>query len=263
MKGKGPGEQLEDDHAERVEVRGRADVLSRQLLWRHVGGRAQRKTAAGLLTQITGDAEIQERHPSIFTEEDVGRFDVAVDEPAAVHVVERAAEVSHEHQQLRGREGCSAQPRSQRLAAQMLHHEKGLSLLLPHRIDGDDGGVLEPRQQAGFVLEASHEGRARQERAGQQLHRHLPAELQVHRPVHAPHPAFPHQGFDPPRPREHGAGGDGRARRHRNHGSGVGSGDGHRRGVYLRRGPLQNASTWPRAPSLRISSFASSPEREG
>src|SRR4051794_6504890 len=83
------GQALEDDAAERVDVRGRADVLAPDLLGGHVVQRSERlpgpREVGGLA--VLGQPEVGHVR-GVAVEEDVGGLDVAVHEPGVVQRVD-------------------------------------------------------------------------------------------------------------------------------------------------------------------------------
>ena len=81
---------LDEQDAQRVDVGGRADGFAGDLLGREVRRGAQHVTRARLVSRIDqpGDAEVGKMHPPVLGDEDVGGFDVAVDEAALVDVRE-------------------------------------------------------------------------------------------------------------------------------------------------------------------------------
>jgi hypothetical protein len=89
-------------------------------------------------------------------EEQVGRFDVPVDDAQGVGGGQRLSCAAHELQSLREREGLSRQTPGEILSLQPLHGQEGLAL--PREAMShirDDAGVAELRQQFGLPLEAA------------------------------------------------------------------------------------------------------------
>ena len=84
------GEQLEEDHAERIEVAPRVDRAAGpeeegQRLGRHVGERAADRGALGA-GRVVGEVEVEDHRLAVVREQDVGRLDVAVEDAALVRV---------------------------------------------------------------------------------------------------------------------------------------------------------------------------------
>ncbi len=97
-------------HADRVQVRVRADVLAERLLRRHVPRRARGPQLAapgrGLRTRFHRDAEIAEQRAVPFDEDVVG-LDVAMHD---VEAVDRLQRVEHVSAQLHHLVGCQRAP---------------------------------------------------------------------------------------------------------------------------------------------------------
>ena len=102
----------------------------------------------------------------------------------------------------RDREGARQRGRpllhdaAQRVAFHQLHREVGPALGLADVEDRDDVGVVEPGDHARLVPEARQAVGVGEQRARQQLQRHLPAEPRIERPVDLPHPSSAEQRAD-------------------------------------------------------------------
>ncbi len=103
LEGLPAGEQLEEQDAQGVDVGLGADRFGTDLLRGDVGRRADdagQHGIAGLLgvAQVLGDAEVSQVGVLVFVEQDVGRFQVAVDDAHAVGGVQRAADLVEQAQ---------------------------------------------------------------------------------------------------------------------------------------------------------------------
>lgn len=87
--GSAPGEHLESDAGQRVEI-GPVPARPARLFGRHVPGRTEVLTGQrrGGGAHFLGDTEVGEKRLAIGVNEDVGRFDVAMNHAPAVRVVE-------------------------------------------------------------------------------------------------------------------------------------------------------------------------------
>ena len=94
-----PGEALEQEHADRVQVGTlvNRDVEKARLLGRDVAGRADGLVAQRLVQPAaSGQAEVDEHGPAqraAWVDDDVGRFDVAVQHASLVRSLDRAQHV--------------------------------------------------------------------------------------------------------------------------------------------------------------------------
>ncbi len=91
------GQGLEHGDRQPVDVGGRADRLSAELLRRGVGGRADRQRVDRRVRGRVhvGDAEVTEEEVAVVVEEDIGRLHVAMHHPGAVRERQRSADLGH------------------------------------------------------------------------------------------------------------------------------------------------------------------------
>ena len=113
---RGAGEQFVEQHAQRVDVAAGVDVQAAHLglLGAHVQRRADHLAEAGeerllgqLLTDGLGDAEVDDlghRHAVVQRDQDVGRLEVAVDDPLLMGVLDGLADRDEQLQPLARRE---------------------------------------------------------------------------------------------------------------------------------------------------------------
>jgi len=127
------GEALVDHGSEGVEIAARVDLATLLLLGRHVAGRAERSThvgKAGLGPFHLGDSEIEQLDlggaVGLAREKDVARLHVAVDDAGRVNRSERIGDLGDDRRNLGGAgRQAAAEPRPQRLAFELLHHQVG------------------------------------------------------------------------------------------------------------------------------------------
>ena len=105
-----PGEHLVEDRAQGVDVGGGGDVRGRAagLLGGHVAGRPHdvaRPRQAGLALHQLGQAEVGDLRDALLGQHDVGRLEVAMDDPVLVGVMQGAGQLLDE---LRGLPAAAA-----------------------------------------------------------------------------------------------------------------------------------------------------------
>ena len=66
-------------------------------------------------------------------------------------VVERLAEIGADLADLAVAERAVAVELGERVAVDQLGDEQGVAVLLPHLVEGDDAGVVEPRRRLGLA----------------------------------------------------------------------------------------------------------------
>ena len=156
VEGQAAGGELVEHDAEGVEIGAAVDFFAQRLLGRHVGDGAGDAALAGDAdgALADGEAEIDELDrggAGAVGEEDVGGFEVAVDEAVLVGVAEGFAELGGE---LDGFfEGFGFAFLEAR-AFDQLHDEVGHVLVLADVVDGDHVRVAEGGRGAGLAEEA-------------------------------------------------------------------------------------------------------------
>jgi hypothetical protein len=160
------------------------------LLGRHVGRRAGRFRIQ--VVGRSGQAEIRDAHPTVVTNQDILRLEIAVDDACLVGGGESrpGGEVQVEHplrpQLTRRLHG------PQRLSAHEFHGEEDFLFKRPDVEDGDDVGMGEPRHGLGFgqqLVATSRAGGRTPEIGAQELEGDFPVQLRVIRAVHDAHAA--------------------------------------------------------------------------
>src|SRR5581483_6392098 len=107
-----------------------------------------------------GDAEVAEQGPITLTHQDVGRFDVAVDDRWLTRVgVLQGAQYPAQHGYHPTERSGQLEPVTERAAANERHDDVGDVAFLPVVVDGQDVGVLQARDDLRLALEAGTEVR--------------------------------------------------------------------------------------------------------
>jgi hypothetical protein len=199
-----PGDALEEHAAEREDVGPGVDLaLAARLLRRHVAGGAEQAPGARGRdpARVPGDPEIEDLRPIDLpvAEVDVGRLDVAVDDPARVGGGEGPGHARAERRRLGRREPGPEQALAEILALEPLHREVERALGgAPVGDVLDDARVPEPGERLGLGGEAALHRRRRLAPAAirQHLDRDLHAAEPIGRAVDVPHPPGACQAFD-------------------------------------------------------------------
>ena len=116
--------------------------------------------------------------------------------PASCADFEGVGELHRHLDQLVGRELPPDQPLLERRSLQQLHDQKRLSLVLTEVVDGADVGVVERRGGARLALKALEGLAVLGHLRGQELDRHLAAEIGVLGLIDDPHAATSQLGDD-------------------------------------------------------------------
>ena len=176
-----------------VHVRRRADRLRpARLLGRHVAGRAENGTGVRVRVraELLGDAEVRDLGGSVGGEENVGRFEIAVDDPGGVGVGDRLRERDEQPGGTFGVPGGAVEPQPRgcrRVRRTRTTGTRGRPPRLPRRARRCAGARASPwfRFRTGIGL-----ARRRGELAGQdQFDRDDAVGRQLPCPEHAAHAA--------------------------------------------------------------------------
>jgi hypothetical protein len=199
---------LVEDRAQGPDVGAGIDGPAFELLGRHVGHRAEdrslrgeqdriglrrRQLVGGALLAVgpePGQTEVQELR-SRGRRHHVAGLEVAVDDTVLVGGRKGVGDLRSDLERLGQGERPLLQRLGERLAAQVLHHEERLALLLPDVVQRADGGVLEGGDGARLPLEAGAQRGIESELRRQDLQRDRALEAGVAGPVdlaHAPGP---------------------------------------------------------------------------
>ena len=114
------------------------------------------------------EAEVEHLYRSVRRDDDVRRFQVAVDNPALVGRIERVGELARDRNRLSGGHAVTpiADAVGQRLALDQLEDEPGDAVGLFESVNRRDVRVIERRQQPRLAIEAGDARRVAGERVG-------------------------------------------------------------------------------------------------
>jgi hypothetical protein len=152
------GQQLVEQHAQRVYVHGRAGRGALQLLGRRAVGAEGQQFAAGLAEQ-TGDAEVQQAQMPLSRDQQIGRLEVAMHHQALVRVGHRIEHLHEEAQALRQR--LPRRPAIKRLPLHALQRQPGLLAVHPGVVQARDVRVLQAGEQVALARKALGQARTR------------------------------------------------------------------------------------------------------
>ena len=152
------GEHLEGHRRERVDVHAGRRRRAVQLLGRHVAEAAHERAGAGDVGPVgdIGDAQIGQLHGALASEQDVGRLDVAVHDPARVNRIQSGGDAFENPQQPhRGASGrwparrlSRVSPSTYSMTITTSPSSSGLGV-----VDGDEIGVVERGPDERLALE--------------------------------------------------------------------------------------------------------------
>ena len=182
LEGRVAGDQVIEHRAQAVDVGTRVELGAVELLRRHVGQRADAVDLRLVRAQVQRAAEVGQldvAHLAVAAHgQDVGRLDVAVDQPLAVAVAQRHRALEADFDDLVERQQVVGRAEGpQRRAGHVLHHHAGRTRV-GHRIqDVDHVRVVQPPGQRRLGGEEAREdmriGRIAQHAGAHPLDRHL------------------------------------------------------------------------------------------
>lgn len=201
-----PDEQVEQQAAERVDVRARVDRLALDLFGRHAAGRAERFVRGRELGRDgideLRDPEVEQDDPlRVVADEHVRRLEVAMDDAEVVRGRDRVAQRVEDLLHGLGYEAVPAlDPRPEVLSVQALHAEVGAPGIVEAGIDDlDDVGMPQAPEDLDLAIEARGHLRAGQVRVQDLERGALPGRV-VDRLVDGPEAAATELAADGPRP---------------------------------------------------------------
>ena len=140
------------------------------------------------------EAEVEQLH-AVGGQEDVGRFQVAMDDPARVQRGERGQHAQTDRHRLRRAQRPLSQPLGQRFAFEQLHRDEQPAAVLADFVDLADVRMVDARRRPGLAPQALPRRLVVGERR-QRLHGDGALETIVARRVDDAHAAFPQLAFD-------------------------------------------------------------------
>jgi hypothetical protein len=183
--------------------------LAPNLLGRHVAHGAQDRAGGGLVlgrlqgrvgaaakTRLLHEAEIEQLHASLARDEDVLRFQVAVDDAFLVGCGQPLGHLHGELDRLACGKRAVLEPLAQRLPFEELHDGVRGGAVPPEVVDGKDVRMRELGDRARLALEACERLGVVGQLGGEDLDRDVAIEFRVARLVDLAHAAGPERGED-------------------------------------------------------------------
>ncbi len=155
------GQELVEDDPGREQVGASIHRQAHDLLGRHVARRAHDRAH---LRQVrgfdVGNPEIGNLHRAVRQQEDVRRFDVAVDDALTMRIPERVEDLPHDPHDIGDLEALVRLEALLELATlHELHRDVPDAVVLAEVVDGDNVWVIEPARRLRFAAEAGDHGR--------------------------------------------------------------------------------------------------------
>ncbi len=186
------------DGTEAVDVRGGGELImiSPGLFGRHVRRGADEHARPGLLTvavQSIGDAEVGDVRLAFGVDQDVRRFEVAVQDSSGMCVMDRFRDGREERGGPSRIGEVIPQSAVEAPAGDQLHGEKVVAPALADLINRHDVGVVHPCDHLGLVVEAGQLRFRGVSEIPEDLEGHRPVERDLPSLVDKPHPATAEQ----------------------------------------------------------------------
>jgi hypothetical protein len=155
VEGIATGEHFIEDHAEREEIRTGILSAAENLFWAPISGSAADRGVRALMASEASHAEVGEFDAIIGSDDDVGGFDVAVDDGAAMRDGKSDGNVSGPFASGGKRNAALGNDFFEGLAFDQFHDEVGSlrGLLDAHVVNGDDAWMRQLCNDACFAEE--------------------------------------------------------------------------------------------------------------
>ncbi len=140
----GVRQQLVENDANRELVCAMIDGISRDLLGRHVTGRADHHRGVRRQPEHACDSEVQDSQAARAIDHQVGGLDVSMHQLHLVRVSSTRSQLLHPADLVRERDRrLSADEAGQGFASHVLHHDERLRVVLAEVVDRDDVGMTQ------------------------------------------------------------------------------------------------------------------------
>ena len=192
------GEHLVEQHAKAVQIGAGIDPLAANLLGTHIARRTDRQSGTGhdrAAAEGFGNAKVGQHRVAVLTKQDVLRLDIAVNDIAAVCVIQSADDGPGDGQRF-GQRQTGADTLLQGAAGQVFHRQIIGALVRGDVIDGNDVRIAELGDDAAFAQEALGEFLIGGQNRLDDLERDMAMQGFLHCQVDDGHATLPEFAFD-------------------------------------------------------------------
>jgi hypothetical protein len=144
----------------------------------------------------SSDTEVEDLQVAVGCDEEVFRFEVAVDDPVLVRGCQRFRRLLPKVNRGRCREGAAVKPLAQRLAFEQFRHDEGSGIGVADVVDAHDTGMTDASCRPGLELEPAEHFWIRRRPCGQHFDRDIAAEAFVACSIDFAHRARPKRRDD-------------------------------------------------------------------
>jgi len=144
---------------------------------------------SGISSQPLGQTEVGDPDLIVEIDQDVGRFEVAVQDAVLVGIMHGLGDAADVSGGLARRQRTAADEAGQILAFDIIHREERLALDVADFVDGDDVGVPQAGGGLGLAMEAFNSLPAGERAQQEHLHGDDPVQADLAGAVNNPHPA--------------------------------------------------------------------------
>ena len=138
---------------------------------------------------VLGQAEVEHLGVAAFGDKNVGRLDIAMNDPFGVGCVQRVGHLNTQRQRSRDIERLAADMLAKRLTVEQLHHQKWMARRFTHVVNGANIGMIERRSGARLALETLSRSLGRKG-LRQNFDGYVAMKPRVARPIHLAHAAL-------------------------------------------------------------------------